>query len=190
MRWISLLSILIVVSACGQLGLDRGMVTNVPSSSIDAATDTIASEIYTPTPSAIPYPTGEPYIPPVHLPNLRIVSAWNTLLLFHCLEAAEGEFFRIVILNDGAVDSGVFVLRIHESDYEVDSLMAGKQITVDVERLRPDWYQQGTGKSIQLVVDPLNLMTESDETDNVGYLTPLVFTPPPHCSPTPTVSPM
>lgn len=141
----------------------------------------------TPTPTHTPIPIRDSatLLAPSELPNLRLLSAQNTLLPFHCLEAVEGEFFRVLVSNNGGTDVDHFTVRIGEEDYEVGGLAVGAQKYVDVER--PFGYMPSD--SVEVIIDPLNAIEEANENDNSWAFTIMIFTPPVRCTPTFTPSP-
>lgn len=148
-----------------------------------------ATHTNTPAPTSTFTPTAVKAtvspLAPSELPNLRLLSAQNTMLPFHCLEAVEGEFFRVLLSNNGRSDVGIFTVRIGEEDYEADGIAVDDQIYVDVPR--PIGHMPGD--SIQVMIDPLNAINESNENDNAGAFSIMIFTPPVRCTPAFTPSP-
>lgn len=138
---------------------------------------------HTSTPTAAK-PTASP-LAPSELPNLRFLSAQNTLLPLHCLEAVEGEFFRVLISNNGRSDVGTFTVRIGDQDYEVDGLAVDDNTYLDVPRP----FGHMPGERVKVTIDPLNEINEANEIDNSGTFSIMIFTPPVHCTPTFTPSP-
>lgn len=166
MRWIGLLMVVFIVAACSQEEtLNAVELTTAPHVDNALQTQTVVDTDASTN----------------AMPNLRILRARNTLLPFHCLEAAEGEFLRITIANDGNADSDVSVIQIGEDTYDIVAIPQGEEHVIDIGRPAGISY----GDEATMVIDPDNTIAESNESDNEYSFRILALTPPVRCTATP-----
>jgi len=136
------------------------------------------------TPSVIPYPNSATL--PVGLyPNLRVISVRNTYVPTNCWidrGAGNRHVVWVEIMNDGQVPVPEYVVRLNGAD------MRYQNLGVDETR-RFEYQSIGGGQLLQVELDPLNQIAETNETDNNMERHRMTFTPPPDCTKTPTMSP-
>lgn len=173
MRITCLLLGLLILSACNSNELSGAEIplTIVPS-----------SQIASPLPSATKRSTPPPAN---NLPNLRVISARNTLMPSNCLLEAPFSSKHVIMVqftNDGVANAESFTIRINgKDDGDFQQMGAGTIWTHEV-------LLDGAGEII-VELDPLSQVAESNENDNSFNGLVMTFTPPPHCTVTPSMTP-
>lgn len=169
MRYLLIIGVMLMGSACSQTDTGKGMMR------------TVVSTTFPQIPSAIPY-TATP-IRTLNLPNLRVLSARNSYIPTDCwiIDGGNEHVMWIEIINDGTLDVGMFHVRFNGNDVPIANLKASEHYKLEL--------LFKTNDPVVVKVDPLNNVQESNETDNVFYGMILTFTPPPNCTQTPTAIP-
>lgn len=132
----------------------------------------------------LPYPGNETPILLPQLPNLRVVSMQNTYVPTTCWidnGAGNRHVVWVNIVNDGGVAIEEFTVRFSDDLTTVSQLLEGESRRLE--------FDNSYGNTLKVELDPFNMIAELNEADNVMERMPLIFTPPPHCTKTPTISP-
>jgi len=88
---------------------------------------------------------------------------------------------RATVQNRGKKDAPAFIVEVNGIQKVVDGLPVGIFFTLN--------YPISSDGLAQAIVDPTNQIMESDENNNTFRFVAPTPTPPPFCTPTPTVMP-